>query len=136
MHTGTAAEAIRRIGEGELSARELFDLYRERAAADDLGAFLVVAEDAPEVPPDAPLAGVPLAIKDVFCVEGVPSTAGSRILEGHRPAYTATVVERLAAAGAPMLGKTNMDEFAMGSSNENSAFGPVANPWDTERVPG
>src|SRR5665809_49376 len=105
MHTGTAAEAIRRIGEGELSARELFDLYRERAAADELGAFLTVADEAPGVPPDAPLAGVPLAIKDVFCVEGVPSTAASRILEGYRPPYTATAVERLLAAVAVYGGR-------------------------------
>ena len=75
-------------------------------------------------------------MKDLFCVEGVPSAAASRILEGHRPAYTATSVRKLAEAGAPMLGKTNMDEFAMGSSNENSGFGPVKNPWDRERVPG
>jgi aspartyl-tRNA(Asn)/glutamyl-tRNA(Gln) amidotransferase subunit A len=79
---------------------------------------------------------VPLAVKDLFCVEGVPSQAGSRILEGYRPPYTATAVERLARAGAPLLAKTNQDEFAMGSSNENSAFGPVRNPWDRSRVPG
>jgi aspartyl-tRNA(Asn)/glutamyl-tRNA(Gln) amidotransferase subunit A len=87
-------------------------------------------------PGERPLAGVPLAVKDIFCVADVPTTAASRILEGYRPPYTATAVERLAAAGAPMLGKTNMDEFAMGSSNENSAFRPVRNPWATERVPG
>jgi aspartyl-tRNA(Asn)/glutamyl-tRNA(Gln) amidotransferase subunit A len=79
---------------------------------------------------------VPLAVKDLFCVKGVPSAAGSRILEGYRPPYTATAVERLNAAGAPTLGKTNMDEFAMGSSNENSGYGPVQNPWDRGRVPG
>ena len=95
-----------------------------------------MAETRPTPDPHAPLAGVPLAIKDLFCVEGVPSAAASRILEGHRPAYTATSVRKLADAGAPMLGKTNMDEFAMGSSNENSGFGPVQNPWDRERVPG
>ncbi|MEA2217546.1 MAG: aspartyl-tRNA(Asn)/glutamyl-tRNA(Gln) amidotransferase subunit, partial [Solirubrobacteraceae bacterium] len=83
-----------------------------------------------------PLAGVPLAVKDLFCTQGVPSQAASKILEGYRPPYTATVVARLAAAGAPLLGKTNQDEFAMGSSNENSAFGPVLNPWDRSRVPG
>jgi aspartyl-tRNA(Asn)/glutamyl-tRNA(Gln) amidotransferase subunit A len=121
---------------GDLSAAELFEAYRERAAADRHGAFLRVAQEAPEPPRDAPLAGVPLAVKDLFCVEGVESTAGSRILEGYRPPYTATAVARLAAAGAPMLGKTNMDEFAMGSSNENSAYGVVRNPWDTGRVPG
>ncbi len=132
----TAAQAAGRVRAGELSATELFDTYRERAACEDLGAFLWVAEEAPETPAGAPLGGVPLAVKDLFCVEGVPSAAGSRILEGHRPAYTATSVVKLAEAGAPMLGKTNMDEFAMGSSNENSGFGPVQNPWDRERVPG
>jgi aspartyl-tRNA(Asn)/glutamyl-tRNA(Gln) amidotransferase subunit A len=87
-------------------------------------------------PDDAPLGGVPLAVKDLFCTEGVPSQAGSRILEGYRPPYTATVVAKLLAAGASLLGKTNQDEFAMGSSNENSGFGPVLNPWDRTRVPG
>jgi aspartyl-tRNA(Asn)/glutamyl-tRNA(Gln) amidotransferase subunit A len=82
------------------------------------------------------LGGVPLAVKDLFCTEGVPSQAGSRILEDYRPPYTATVVENLRNAGAPLLGKTNQDEFAMGSSNENSGFGPVRNPWDRARVPG
>ncbi len=84
----------------------------------------------------SPLGGVPVAVKDLFCTEGVPSQAGSRILEGYRPPYSATVVTQLQAAGAPLLGKTNQDEFAMGSSNENSAFGPVLNPWDRTRVPG
>ena len=79
---------------------------------------------------------MPLAVKDLFCTEGVPSQAGSKILEDYRPPYTATVVERLAAAGTVLLGKTNQDEFAMGSSNENSAYGPVLNPWDHARVPG
>jgi aspartyl-tRNA(Asn)/glutamyl-tRNA(Gln) amidotransferase subunit A len=120
---------------GELSASELFAFYRERAASEELGAFLWVAEQASS---DAtgPLGGVPLAVKDLFCVEDVPSTSGSRILAGYKPPYTATAVERLVEAGAPVLGKTNMDEFAMGSSNENSGYGPVKNPWDTERVPG
>jgi aspartyl-tRNA(Asn)/glutamyl-tRNA(Gln) amidotransferase subunit A len=133
----TAAQAGERVRAGELKAAELFDLYRERAAADALGSYLWVAEDAPpNGAADGPLGGVPLAVKDLFCVEGVPSAAASRILEGYRPPYTATAVERLTGAGAPVLGKTNMDEFAMGSSNENSGFGPVRNPWDTERVPG
>jgi aspartyl-tRNA(Asn)/glutamyl-tRNA(Gln) amidotransferase subunit A len=86
--------------------------------------------------PRTPLAGVPLAVKDLFCTEGVPSQSGSRILEGYCPPYTATVVSKLQGAGATLLAKTNQDEFAMGSSNENSAFGPVHNPWDTRRVPG
>jgi aspartyl-tRNA(Asn)/glutamyl-tRNA(Gln) amidotransferase subunit A len=82
------------------------------------------------------LAGVPIAVKDLFCTEGIPTTAGSRILEGYRPPYTATAVRNLNAAGASLLGKTNMDEFAMGSSNENSGYGEVLNPWDRARVPG
>jgi aspartyl-tRNA(Asn)/glutamyl-tRNA(Gln) amidotransferase subunit A len=82
------------------------------------------------------LAGIPVAIKDVMVVRGIPSTAGSRILKGYVPPYTATAVARLEAAGAVLLGKLNCDEFAMGSSNENSAYGPVKNPVDLERVPG
>jgi aspartyl-tRNA(Asn)/glutamyl-tRNA(Gln) amidotransferase subunit A len=133
----TAAAAVSAIERGELSAAEVFEAYRAAAAGDELNAYLWVADEAPATPAEGtPLAGVPLAVKDLFCTEGVPSQAGSKILEGYRPPYTATVVARLAAAGAPLLGKTNQDEFAMGSSNENSAFGPVLNPWDRTRVPG
>jgi aspartyl-tRNA(Asn)/glutamyl-tRNA(Gln) amidotransferase subunit A len=134
--TATAAAAAVRAG--ELSPGELFDAYRARAAADELNAFTWLADEAPREAPaaGAPLAGVPLAVKDLFCTEGIPSQSGSKILEGYRPPYTATVVRQLTAAGAPVLGKTNQDEFAMGSSNENSAFGPVLNPWDRSRVPG
>ncbi|TMM10464.1 MAG: Asp-tRNA(Asn)/Glu-tRNA(Gln) amidotransferase subunit GatA [Actinobacteria bacterium] len=133
----SAARAAELVRAGEVSAGELFALYRDRARADELNAFLWVADGTPDPPAaDAPLGGVPLAVKDLFCVEGVPSMAASRILEGYRPPYTATAVERLVSAGAPVLGKTNMDEFAMGSSNENSGFGPVRNPWDRDRVPG
>ena len=131
----TAAQAAAAVERGELDRRELFETYRERAAADELNAYLWVADGAPSAN-GGPLHGVPLAVKDLFCTEGVPSQAGSRILEGYRPPYTATVVDRLAKAGAPLLGKTNQDEFAMGSSNENSAYGPVLNPWDRARVPG
>jgi aspartyl-tRNA(Asn)/glutamyl-tRNA(Gln) amidotransferase subunit A len=141
----SATEAVREITAGELSAAELFDVYRARAEADDLNCFTWVAPERPadsartSAPTDAvnaPLAGVPLAVKDLFCTAGVPSQSGSRILEGYEPPYTATVVRGLQAAGASLLGKTNQDEFAMGSSNENSAFGPVLNPWDRTRVPG
>jgi aspartyl-tRNA(Asn)/glutamyl-tRNA(Gln) amidotransferase subunit A len=136
----TAAQAIEQIQAGDLAAAELFEAYRGRAAADadDLNAFTWVADAAPaEAPADgAPLAGVPLAVKDLFCTEGVPSQSGSKILEGYRPPYTATAVQRLQQAGATLLGKTNQDEFAMGSSTENSAFGATRNPWDRERVPG
>ncbi|HEX4363501.1 MAG TPA: Asp-tRNA(Asn)/Glu-tRNA(Gln) amidotransferase subunit GatA [Solirubrobacteraceae bacterium] len=133
----TACTAVEAIERGDISAAEVFEAYRVAAAADDLNAYLWVAEEAPPAAPaGAALAGVPLAVKDLFCTEGVPSQAGSKIIEGYRPPYTASVVARLAAAGAPLLGKTNQDEFAMGSSNENSAFGPVLNPWDRARVPG
>jgi aspartyl-tRNA(Asn)/glutamyl-tRNA(Gln) amidotransferase subunit A len=138
----TAAEAAAQIDAGRLSAAELFEAYRARAAADELNCFTWVAAAAGDAnqpnPPkqEAPLRGVPLAVKDLFCTAGVPSQSGSRILQGYRPPYTATVVAQLERAGAPLLGKTNQDEFAMGSSNENSAYGPVLNPWDRTRVPG
>jgi aspartyl-tRNA(Asn)/glutamyl-tRNA(Gln) amidotransferase subunit A len=128
----TAVQQAERIRAGEVSAQEVFDFWRGRAAADDLGSYLWVADEAPADPGELP----PVAVKDLFCVEGVPSAAASRILEGYRPPYTATSVRNLRAAGAAVLGKTNQDEFAMGSSNENSGFGPVQNPWDRTRVPG
>jgi aspartyl-tRNA(Asn)/glutamyl-tRNA(Gln) amidotransferase subunit A len=132
----TAAEAAKRIKDGDLDAGAYFEFYRRRAAADALNSYVWVAEEAPQRDSNLPLAGVPIAIKDLFCTEGIPSQAGSKILEGYRPPYTATSVERLMAAGGTLLGKTNQDEFAMGSSTENSAYGPTLNPWDTTRVPG
>jgi aspartyl-tRNA(Asn)/glutamyl-tRNA(Gln) amidotransferase subunit A len=134
----TVAGALEKIRTGELGAAEYSAAYRERTGSDDLGAFLWRSDEALEAGEgaDGELAGVPVAVKDIFCVEGVPATAGSRILEGYVPPYTATAVEHLRGAGASVLGKTNMDEFAMGSSNENSAYGPVLNPWDKGRVPG
>jgi aspartyl-tRNA(Asn)/glutamyl-tRNA(Gln) amidotransferase subunit A len=138
----TASEAAAQIAAGSLSSAELFEAYRQRAAADraaaedGLNAFTWVAEEPVSEQPNGPLGGVPLAVKDLFCTEGVPSQSGSRILEGYLPPYTATSVARLKDAGASLLAKTNQDEFAMGSSNENSAYGPVRNPWDRTRVPG
>ena len=132
----TAAEAAAQLRAREIDAGELFEAYRARAAADELNAFTWVAEAAPDAPAGSELGGIPIAVKDLFCTEGVPSQAGSRILEGYRPPYSATVVANVTAAGTTLLGKTNQDEFAMGSSNENSAYGPVLNPWDRGRVPG
>jgi aspartyl-tRNA(Asn)/glutamyl-tRNA(Gln) amidotransferase subunit A len=134
----TAADAAARVHAGDLERGELWRFYRDRAQADDLNAFTWVCTDDDPLAIDAsgPLGGVPIGIKDLFCTEGVPSQAGSKILEDYRPPYTATAVERLMKAGAPVLAKTNQDEFAMGSSTENSAYGPTLNPWDRARVPG
>jgi aspartyl-tRNA(Asn)/glutamyl-tRNA(Gln) amidotransferase subunit A len=146
----TAADLAKTIANGEASAVEVAQAHLDRIAEVDprLHAFLHVDADGAlaaakrvdeaRANGDAlgPLAGVPLALKDVFTMEGVPTTCGSKILEGWRPPYDATVTRRLKAAGVVILGKTNMDEFAMGSSTENSAYGPTRNPWDTDRVPG
>jgi aspartyl-tRNA(Asn)/glutamyl-tRNA(Gln) amidotransferase subunit A len=131
----SVAAAAGKIAAGEVSRTEYFEAWREAAAGDELNAYLWKADDG-SADGDGPLAGIPVAVKDLFCTEGVETTAGSRILEGHRPLYTATAVRKLREAGAGVLGKTNMDEFAMGSSNENSAYGAVRNPWDAGRVPG
>jgi len=122
--------------------------HLERADA-ELHAYLTVTRDLAQQQADAaarilrdqpatasPLCGIPMALKDVLCVDGIETTASSKILRGFKPPYTGTAVQRLFDAGAVCIGKTNCDEFAMGSSTENSAFGPVGNPWDVERVPG
>jgi aspartyl-tRNA(Asn)/glutamyl-tRNA(Gln) amidotransferase subunit A len=146
----SAAELAGLVATGAASAVEVARAHLDRIAAvdDRVHAFLHVdtagalraaaAVDARRAAGEAlgPLAGVPLAMKDVVVTEGVPSTAGSKILEGWVPPYDATVSRRVKDAGIVMLGKTNMDEFAMGSSTENSAYGPTHNPWDLSRVPG
>jgi aspartyl-tRNA(Asn)/glutamyl-tRNA(Gln) amidotransferase subunit A len=132
----TAVQAHGAMSAGELDAAEYSAAWGEAAAGDELNAYLWRPDgDAGAIAVERPCVA-PIAVKDIFCTEGVPTTAGSRILEGYRPPYTASAVQRLIEAGAPILGKTNMDEFAMGSSNENSAYGPVLNPWDRGRVPG
>ena len=147
---GTALDIARRVRIGEASARDIVE--RSLEAADrldgELHAFVTILHDQARADAAAvdllvaagqdpgPLAGVPVALKDNLCTRGIPTTCSSRILEGWRPPYDATVVERLRAAGAVVVGKTNLDEFAMGSSTENSAFGPTRNPYDPNRVPG
>jgi len=127
----TAEEATGLLERGDVSGAELLAAYRDAIAARDpeLHAFLRTV-DEPEGE------GVPIALKDVIGTKGVETTAGSKILSGYKPVYDATVAARCKKAGLPLLGKTNTDEFAMGSSTENSAFGPTHNPWDLTRVPG
>jgi aspartyl-tRNA(Asn)/glutamyl-tRNA(Gln) amidotransferase subunit A len=145
----SAAEARRRLDARELSAVELTEAHLTRIEAVDpaLHAYLhVMAETARSQAAAAdariaagavaPMTGIPVALKDVLCTTDAPTTAASRILEGYRSPYDATVVARLREQGAVLLGKANTDEFAMGSSTENSAFGPTRNPWDLARVPG
>jgi aspartyl-tRNA(Asn)/glutamyl-tRNA(Gln) amidotransferase subunit A len=131
--TASGQRTIRAVVESSVSAAEKLN--------ETLNAFLQIDHEgamqrAEEVGSASPLAGIPIAIKDNICVQGLQTSCGSRILGNYHPPYNATVIERLLGAGAVVIGKTNCDEFAMGSSNENSAFGPVKNPWDTTRVPG
>jgi aspartyl-tRNA(Asn)/glutamyl-tRNA(Gln) amidotransferase subunit A len=146
----SAAAQAGALTAGEVSSRELTGAHLDRidAVDGDLNAFLHVDREGALAAADRiderraageqlhPLAGVPIAVKDVVVTEGQPTTAGSKILEGWIPPYDATLVEKLRAAGLPILGKTNMDEFAMGSSTETSAYGPTRNPWDRDRIPG
>ena len=147
MSAGQIAHAVRR---GDLSARDVTEALLERVQAVDpaVHAYVEVLGEAairdaeridrmaPDVRTELPLAGVPIALKDNLALEDGHTTAGSRILEGFRAPYTATAAARLKARGAIVLGKTNLDEFAMGSSTEHSAWGATKNPWDPERVPG
>ncbi|OPF72722.1 aspartyl/glutamyl-tRNA amidotransferase subunit A [Streptomyces antioxidans] len=146
----TAAEIAARIASGEVTAVEVTEAHLARIEAVDekVHAFLHVDREGALAQARAvdakrergeelgPLAGVPLALKDIFTTKGIPTTVGSKILDGWIPPYDATVTQRLRDADVIVLGKTNMDEFAMGSSTENSAFGPTRNPWDLTRVPG
>ncbi|HZH32388.1 MAG TPA: Asp-tRNA(Asn)/Glu-tRNA(Gln) amidotransferase subunit GatA [Pyrinomonadaceae bacterium] len=138
-----------RLAAGELDARAVLEgaLAAAEELNETLGAFLQIdragalarvdeLDARQDVSPAGALGSVPVAVKDNICVRGMQASCGSAILGGYHPPYDATVIERLQAAGAIIIGKTNCDEFAMGSSNENSAYGPVRNPWDTERVPG
>ena len=147
--TLTISEAQHLLQRRELSAADLLEAHLEKIAHVDprvkaflritpaLGAEQAAAADRALKSGDAgPLAGIPLAVKDVLCVRGVETTAGSQILRGFKPPYTGTAVGRLFAAGAVMVGVTNCDEFAMGSSTENSGYYPTHNPWALDRVPG
>ncbi len=147
----SAAQMAQKIKDGEVSSRELVDAHLDviESAEKDINAFLAISGDvareqadafdaakAKGEAPEGELAGVPIAIKDMIVTKEIPTTAASKILEGWIPPYDATVVTRLKAVSMPILGKTNLDEFAQGSSTEHSAYGVTRNPWNTGRVPG
>jgi aspartyl-tRNA(Asn)/glutamyl-tRNA(Gln) amidotransferase subunit A len=146
----SAVEIADAVRAGKLKARDVVEQYLDRIGRLDraLGCYLKVDGEGARRRADAvdaaraggrdpgPLAGVPLGIKDIFCTKGVETTCASKILRGFAPPYESTATGRLQAAGGVMLGKLNMDEFAMGSSNENSSVGPARNPWSTAHVPG
>ncbi|MFT4518950.1 MAG: aspartyl-tRNA(Asn)/glutamyl-tRNA(Gln) amidotransferase subunit A [Halioglobus sp.] len=149
MHTKTVAQLVEGLRERQFSSVELTRAYLERIAtldptynsfiSVDEAAALAAAEAADQIlaaGEASALTGIPIAHKDIFCTNGVRTSCGSRMLDNFVPPYDATVITRFNTAGAIMLGKTNMDEFAMGSSNENSYYGPVRNPWNTDLVPG
>ncbi|HVF42212.1 MAG TPA: Asp-tRNA(Asn)/Glu-tRNA(Gln) amidotransferase subunit GatA [Pyrinomonadaceae bacterium] len=133
------SDAVRVVSRSLREAERLNDTLNSFLQIDREGALRRAEEldgEQASTQPPSTLRGIPIAVKDNICVRGMQATCGSRILAGYHPPYDATVIGRLKAAGAVVIGKTNCDEFAMGSSNENSAYGPVRNPWDTERVPG
>lgn len=140
----SATEQIAELAAGRVSSLELVDAHLDAIARDDVEAFLAVdaegararAREIDALPERPPLGGIPLGVKDALSTRGIVTTSGSKMLEGFRPLYTATCVARLEQAGAVVVGKTNMDEFAMGSSTENSAYKNTLNPWDHDRVPG
>ena len=144
LHELTAEGAVAALHSGGTTSADLVDAALARVEDDRWGSFLAVdaerararAAEIDAMPERPPLGGVPIAIKDALSTRDLVTTSGSRILEGFRPLYTATCVDRLERAGAVVIGKTNMDEFAMGSSTENSAYQVTRNPWDPERVPG